>query len=206
MLFGNDTKVMNVTRGAAAGALFVLVTSANPTQATPGSIVVAAAYSRNAMLRTYTFQVDVAMVMRHFPWLHFHLRGDGRYSRPGKQYVVHFTEMPFFAKNFHDIDLSVIDPTLWPKRYRYRVTNLKGNDTIFDVEGAGLRGATVALNPHSGVDWADVTYSDGTHVHVIVSSSQVDGFLLPSALNASVDYAKMPLAAKAAFMDYELHD
>jgi hypothetical protein len=197
---------MKGMRDVAVGAVFVLATSAAGSQATTGSVVVASAYGRNATLQNYTFHMDVAMAMRHFPWLHFHLLGSGKYSRCRDQYVVHFTSMPFFAKNIHDIDLSVIDPTLWPKRYRYRVTRVQGTDTLFDVQGGGLRDATVALNPRSGVDWADVTYSDGTHIHVGVSSADVDGFLLPAALNASVTYTHIPLAARAAFTDYELHD
>jgi hypothetical protein len=193
-------------RGAAAGAFFLLTTTVAGSQVTPGSVVVAAAYGRNAALQNYTFHVDVAMSMRHFPWLHFHLTGDGQYNRCREHYTVHLIGMPFFAKKIHDIDLSVIDPTLWPKRYKYHVIGVRGDDTLFDVSGGGLHDTTVALNPRSGVDWADVTYSDGTHIHLGISSSDVNGYLLPETLDANVKYSNIPLTARATVTDYELND
>ena len=46
-----------------------------------GPNVVAMAGARNHGLREYTFHVNVAMAMKHFPWLHFHMDGEGDYQR-----------------------------------------------------------------------------------------------------------------------------
>ncbi|MEO6834607.1 MAG: hypothetical protein ABI231_01695 [Candidatus Tumulicola sp.] len=189
----------------AAGAL---VTSIAPTRATTPdrAPVIAAAYGRNDALMSYTFQMDIAMAMRHFPWLHFRMQGLGDYRR-GDRYVVHLTNAPPFASKVHDIDLSMIDPSMWPSHYRYEQIGIQDGDTLFALQGlqdASLKSATVALNPVSGAHWADATYSDGMHVHMIVSSNDVDGFLLPASLTAEVDYPHMPLSADASFTNYSI--
>ena len=190
---------------AVAGALLLPIANAAPTRAMDGATVIAAAYGRNDSLRNYTFQMDVAMVMRHFPWLHFHMKGDGIYER-GSRYEVHFSSMPWFAsKVSHNVDLSMIDPSMWPKHYRYYEIAEQGGDTVFALQALtdnSLKAATVALNSTSGAHWVDANYSDGTHIHMNVNSNDLSGFLLPETLTATVDYPHMPLSADADFTQY----
>lgn len=174
------------------------------TPPTAGSVLVATAGARNESLRSYTFHMDVAMAMSHFPWLHFHMEGIGQYDR-GKRYLVHFTKMPFFASKIHDIDLSMIDPSMWPKHYRYREIGQQDGDTVFTLEDANdrlLKAAAVALNPYTGAHWLDTTYVDGTHIHMILNSNELNGFLLPATMTVQVDYPHMPLHADADFNNY----
>jgi hypothetical protein len=175
-------------------------------RAASGSAIVAQACARTESLRNYTFHADVAMTMRHFPWLHFHISGIGTYDRDTGRYGIHFTKMPWFASKIHDIDLSMIDPNLWSGHYSYQAIEQRGRDTVFSLHALdddSIKVATVALDPASGdADWVDVTYSDGTHIHMNVGKSSVAGFELPANLTASVDYSKMPLSADASLTQY----
>jgi hypothetical protein len=191
----------------AAGALLALVSSGLPSPAADGSTIVAEICARNETLRHYTFTMNVAMVMRHFPWLHFSMGGVGRYDRKSGRYVVHFTSTPWFASKVHDIDLSMTDPSLWAKKYRYHVLGVEAGDTVYalqSLDGNQVKSAAVGVNPELGVQWTDVTYKDGTHVYLKIGSKDIDGYMLPSAANAKVDYGKMPLTAQANFSDYRI--
>lgn len=202
---------MNALYGAvaalAAGALLAPTAGGLPTPAvTPDSAVATPAPARSGAPASYTFQMDIVMTMRHFPWLHFKMEGQGDYRR-GHHYIVHLTHKPSFASKMHDIDLSMIDPSMWPNRYRAQPIGRQGDDTVFAlqaIEPGSLASATVALNPVSGAHWVDATYSDGMHVHMVLSSDDVDGFLLPVTLTADVDYPHMPLSADATFTNYSI--
>jgi hypothetical protein len=198
--------VSGAVLATAAGSLIALFASIAPTRATSdGAPIVAAASQRNDTIQSFTFHVNIAMAMRHFPWLHFRIEGLGDYVR-GDHYLVRFTNGPFVSK-MHQIDLSLIDPSMWPGRYRYAEIGQRDDDTLFALQALNdpsLKSATVALNPLSGAHWVDVTYTEGTHIHMVVNSNEVDGFLLPVALTADVDYPHMPLSANAAFTDYSI--
>jgi hypothetical protein len=156
----------------------------------------------------YTFKVDVAMAMRHFPWLHFHVQGVGVYET-GVSYIVHFTTLPWFVpKSRHDADLSMIDPLMWPKRYLFSQTGEQNGDTIFElhaIDDAGLRNATVAIGPGGLARHIEATYSDGTTIDTQVSNSNVDGFLLPVSMKADINEPHMALSASADFKDYDFN-
>ena len=199
---------MNLVLGAvSAVAAGALIASIAPTLATgTGMPAITAVYGRNDALQSYTFHMNIGMTMRHFPWLHFRMEGLGDYRR-GDHYVVHLTKMPWFATKFQKVDLSMIDPTMWPNRYRYEQAGQDKDDTIFALhalQDPSLASAAVALNPTLGARWVDATYTDGTHIHMNLSSNDVDGFLLPVTLTASVDYPTMPLSANANFTDYSI--
>lgn len=197
--------------GAVAAATATLISPGPSPAATvlPGDApVIAAAYARNDSLQSYTFHVDINMAMRTFPWLHFKMEGNGDYRR-GDRYVVHITKKPSFASKMHDIDLSLIDPSMWEDRYRHRQIGEKNGETVFALtplkKNSDLQSADVALNPVSGADWVDASYTDGMHVHMTISSGNVGGFLLPTALNADVHYPHMfPLSAAASFSSYSI--
>src|SRR5579862_396049 len=190
------------TQRAATAACFLLLLGA--TGSISGNAVVAAFDARNAALPNYTFHADVAMAMHHFPWLHFHMSGDGIYAK-GDKYSIHFTQMPFFASKIHDIDLSLIDPVLWPKNFLFTEAGMQGDDAIFDLQALHdptLVHAQVAITA-GGADWVDSTYTDGTHIHMAVTHAATNGFMLPSKIDASIDYPHMPLSAKADLNNYQ---
>ncbi|HKE36672.1 MAG TPA: hypothetical protein VKB39_04530 [Candidatus Baltobacteraceae bacterium] len=167
------------------------------------SAIIAAVDARNSTLPNFTFHADVGVKMHHFPWLRFHLSGDGTYEK-GNRYWVHFTQMPFFAKQVHDIDLSMLDPTLWPKNYTYTAVGIDGDDALFDLQALhdpNLEKARVALN-NQGADWVDATYKDGMHIHMAITPAQAGSYLLPGKMDVSIDYPHMPLSATADFSAY----
>ena len=92
----------------------------------------ALACNRNHSLTGYTFHMNVALAMHHFPWLHFHISGIGQNVR-GRRYIVRFTKMPFFARGFHTIDLSALDPSMWKSRYNVRLVARRGSMTMFSL-------------------------------------------------------------------------
>jgi hypothetical protein len=190
---------------SAACSLIALFVSIAPTRATSDGAPVIAAFQRNDAIQSFTFRVNIAMAMRHFPWLHFHMKGYGDYRR-GDHYLVHLESGPFASK-MHQIDLSMIDPSLWPGRYDYTELGQRDGDTLFSLQAIhdpSLKSATVSLNPLYGPHWVDVTYTQGTHIRMNLSSNNVDGFLLPVTLTADVDCPHMPLSADADFTDYSI--
>jgi hypothetical protein len=153
---------------------------------------------------TYTFHMGIAMAMRHFPWLHFRMEGTGDYAR-GDRYVVHLTQMPALFSKMHDIDLSMIDPAMWPGRYRSQPQ--AGQDGVVEYALAALkdpsmRSATVAVGPDGGARWVDAQYTDGMHLHMTLTNDSVNGYVLPVSLSADVDYPHMPMSADASFTNY----
>ena len=153
----------------------------------------------------YSFQLEVGMAMRHFPWLHFHLEGTGSYE-PGVSYVVRFTKVPWFIpQSRHQCDLSMLDPLMWPSRYLYNRIGQRDGDTLFSlhaIDDPGLREATVAVGPTGAVRWADATYSDGSRVHTELTSRSVNGYVLPATMAATIDEPYVALSANADFKDY----
>lgn len=154
----------------------------------------------------YTFHMDVHMAMRHFPWLRFHMAGTGSYE-PGQSYGVHFTSVPwFFPKQHNDIDLSMLDPTLWPRHFTFAETGQRDGQTLFDlhpINDASLSDARVAVGPRGRTRHVEMTYADGTQITLDVKVSDVDGFLLPQTLTADINKPHMPLSADADFKDYD---
>ena len=191
--------------GTAAAAVLLITLTGMTAPSDNGSSIIAAVDARNATLASFTFKADVAVAMHHFPWMHFRLSGEGRYRR-GDSYIVHFTKMPWFASHIHDVDLSMIDPTLWPKDYSYSVVGTEGVDTIFALQALHdptLTQARVALN-EAGADWVDATYTDGMHIHMAVTADTASGYLLPSKLDVAIDAPHMPLSAQADFSHYQI--
>jgi hypothetical protein len=194
---------MRIIRAATLVALSVLLTGA-VARDSDCTAIIAAVDARNSTLPNFTFHADVAVKMHHFPWLRFHLSGDGTYEK-GNRYWVHFTQMPFFAKQVHDIDLSMLDPTLWPKNYAYEAVGIDGDDAVFALQALhdpNLDKAQVGLN-NQGADWVDATYKDGMHIHMKLTPAQTGPYLLPSKMDVSIDYPHMPLSASADFSSYQ---
>ena len=156
---------------------------------------------------SYTFHLDVAMAMRHFPWLHFHMQGAGEYQ-PGESYAVHFTTTPWFLpQQRHDADLSMLDPAMWPKRYTYEeIAQLPDGEKLLllhAINDPTLKEATVTIGPYLKATAVDAVYNDGTHIQMNINRSNINGFWLPATLTAQIDEPHMALSANADFKDYD---
>ncbi len=195
---------MHVPKGAmVGGASVILLALASPAagRTAPANATIA----EGAPPPSYTFRLDVAMAMRHFPWLHFNLEGDGVYD-PGESYKVHFTKVPWFApRKQHDADLSMLDPLMWPRHYTYEETGEQNENRVYTlhaIDDPTLVNATVAIGPRGKARQVDASYNDGTHIEMHVTSSDVDGFFLPENLTADIDEPHLALSANADFKDY----
>jgi hypothetical protein len=155
---------------------------------------------------SYTFEMDVEMAMRHFPWLHFRMSGTGEYD-PGESYAVHFAKLPWFApRQQHDCDLSMLDPVMWPTRFSYQEIGEERGETLYSLHALDdptLKDATVTLGPYLHARQVDATYTDGTQIRMSVNSSSIDGFLLPATITAEIDEPHITLSANADFKDYD---
>jgi hypothetical protein len=149
--------------------------------------------------------MQVAMAMRHFPWLHFTMDGEGQYS-PSQSYVVHFDHVPwFFPKKHNDVDLSMLDPVMWPQRFAYVELGESDGLTTYELHSLNdpnLRDATVALGPRGAAKSVEVRYKDGTTIDMRVHCTNVEGFFLPAKLSADINEPHMALSANASFEDY----
>lgn len=197
---------MHVTKSAVAGGaslvLLALVPAGRASAAAPSTGL---PFDTEPDPPSYTFQLDVAMKMRSFPWLHFHIQGIGIYQ-PGQSYSVHFTKIPWFApRQQHDADLSMIDPLMWPKRYTYTQIGERDGNALFALHAlndASLINATVGIGPHGCARTLDATYNDGTHIQSAVTLNKVGPFLLPTTMNATIDESGMAFTADADFTNY----
>ncbi|MBV8246765.1 MAG: hypothetical protein JOZ38_12635 [Candidatus Eremiobacteraeota bacterium] len=193
----------SAARALALGVLLVWCSSV-ARGASDGSAVLASAYGRNAALASYTFRMQVAMTMHHFPWLRFHMQGTGRYQR-GVRYDVQFADVPFFAGNFHRVDLSTLAPAMWKNHYRVSVVGPSHGNTVFRLVPNGpdtLQEAFVTVGPTSGANLVQMHYTDGSNIVLRINSTDVTGYLVPVQAQATIDAGHNSLSADATFSDY----
>lgn len=192
-----------------AAAVLVTLLCATPAAACDGDASRAASFARNPPLPGFTFDVDVAMAMHYFPWLRFHMEGIGKYE-PGREYVVHFTKLPWFApRQAHDTDLAMLDPAMWPSRFLYQEAGQEDGNTLFDLralDDPSLKSATVELGPKWCARQIEALYNDGTQIKMNVTFQSVDGFMLPAGLTADIAEPHMALSASAQFKNYSFDD
>jgi hypothetical protein len=196
---------------AALGGALLVFASTSPAPATDGDSALAAARARNPSLTAYTFHMTVAMAMRHFPWLHFHIDGDGQYVR-GQDYVVHFSKMPFFAKGINKIDLSALDPSMWQKDYFVSVAARDAGTTTFALrprktdpnDKDPLVQAYVTLDANNATRDVVMHYTDGGDIHLSLTPGEAHGYRLPASGDAEINTAGQALSAHADFTDYEI--
>lgn len=153
----------------------------------------------------YTFDMDVAMRMHHFPWLRFSMQGSGEYT-PGQSYKVNFTRTPWFVpKQPNGTDLSMIDPLLWPQRYTFAQIGVHDGMTMYSLHALNdptLQGATVGIGQRFCARTVDANYTNGTHIHMKITPALVNGFLLPQTVSADIDEPHLSMSADAAFTNY----
>jgi hypothetical protein len=170
----------------------------------------AQASSRNPSLDAYSFHLDAAMAMKHFPWLHFHIAGEGQYVR-GERYVVTFTQLPFFARSVKQVDLSPLDPSMWSKQFIVTVAARSDGITTFllrkrerDVRDPNpLIEALVTLDAQHATRDVVLRYSTG-QIHLILTPAETQGYRLPAAFSADIDMPGEALTAQAKFSDYSI--
>jgi hypothetical protein len=191
-----------------AGLLICVGVSAS---ARPQHSAYALACNRNRSLAAYTFHMNVALAMHHFPWLHFHISGTGQNVR-GRRYVVRFTKMPFFARGLHTIDLSALDPSMWQSRYTVRLVTRRGSMTMFSLlpRGTGkerqnqLRVAYVTLDANYATRSVALYYLNGGSITLDLSPGSTSGYWLPATVVAQIDMPGEVLSAHATLTDYAI--
>ncbi len=194
---------------AAVSAVLIVVNAEAGAAIAPTSIF-AAACNRNAGLNAYTFQMTVAMAMRHFPWLHFHINGSGQYVR-GQLYDVNFEHMPFFATAFRTIDLSPLDPSMWQKQYAVRLVGQHQGSTTFSLrpktsdrrDANPLVQAIVTLDSRYATRTVAMQYAHGT-ITLTIHPSQTQGYRLPAGGDVNIDMPGEALTAHAMFTQYTI--
>jgi hypothetical protein len=171
----------------------------------------ALACNRNPSLTAYTFDMNVVVAMRHFPWLHFRLAGAGQNVR-GERYMVRFTKTPFFAKGFNKIDLSALDPRMWKKQYDVSLVDQKNSMTTFSLrpldEGQdqknSLKDALVTLDANYATRTVVLEYDDGGNITFNLTPANTNGYWLPVTGEAQIDMPGEVLTAHASFTDYAI--
>ncbi len=197
-------------RVAALAGVCLLLLGISPTGTLDGESSFALASDRNPSLSAYTFHMRVAMAMRHFPWLHFHIDGEGRYVR-GEDYVVHFNSMPFFVRGIRQIDLSPLDPSIWPKQYDIVATDAHDGMTTFTLrprkqdprDPNPLVEALVTLDSNYSTREVDLRYRSG-EIRMDITLAEIQGFRLPASGVVGVDMPGQSLSARASFTDYTI--
>ncbi|MGB6984399.1 MAG: hypothetical protein WBD74_00340 [Candidatus Aquilonibacter sp.] len=174
------------------------------------TIALVAGASSNPSPTAYTFHLDAAMAMRHFPWLHFHVAGTGEYHR-GQDYVVHLTQMPFFVRGHNEIDLSALDPSMWAKQFTVAHVTQHDGMTTFDLRERAsesqdqnpLIEALVTLDAQQSTRDVVMRYAHG-EIHLTLTLGDTQGYRLPATLTADIDMPGEALVAHANFSDYTI--
>jgi hypothetical protein len=170
----------------------------------------ARACARNPSLNAYSFHLDASMSMRHFPWLHFHVGGTGDYHR-GRDYEVHLTQLPFFARGNDQIDLSPLDPSMWAKQFTIGDVTQRDGMTTFTLrerkteseDQNPLVEALVTLDAQQSTRDVVMRYVHG-EIHLTLTLTETSGYRLPATLTADIDMPGEALVARGSFTDYRL--
>lgn len=163
---------------------------------------------RNPSLVQYTFNMNVAMRMRHFPWLRFSIAGTGQYVR-GRSHIVRFTSMPFFAKGFHKVDLSPVDPCMWPSSYVVRLAEKSDGMTTFLLrprqvdpkDKNPMVEAFVTLDQAYSTRKVVMYYTHG-NIQLALTPAAVGEYRLPTSADVSIDMPGQTLSAHADLTHY----
>ena len=175
--------------------------------ATPAELACA---RRNPSLVEYTFQMKVAMKMRHFPWLRFGIAGTGKYVR-GQAHIVRFTKLPLFAKGLHQIDLSSMDPCMWPKSYAVSLSEKSGGMTTFLLrplktnprDPNPMVDALVTLDSADSTREVIVHYSRGS-IALQLTPTAIGEYRLPASADVSINMPGQALSAHAELTNYAI--
>lgn len=201
--------VRNYWKTAASAAALLACIFSPSASARADQSPLALACNRNPSLTAYTFDVNVVLAMRHFPWLHFRLAGEGQNVR-GVHYMVHFTKMPFFARGMNEVDLSTLDPKIWENRYIVDLVDQKNSMTTFSLrprdqdqeQTNSLTNALVTLDANYATRTVVLQYANGGNITLNLTPENTYGYWLPAAGDAQIDMPGEVLTAHVSFSNY----
>jgi hypothetical protein len=122
---------------------------------------------------------------------------------------VRFTRMPAFAKGFHQIDLSPLDPCMWPSSYVARLDGTRGGMTTFllrprrvDPQDKNpMVEALVTLDAEDSTREVTLYYARGS-ITLTLRPAAVGEYRLPSTADVTINMPGQALSAHADLSDY----
>lgn len=171
-----------------------------------GARTIAEMSERSAGIKSYTFDLHVAIRVHTFPELRFHLDGTGEYQRPS-HCVIHFKHLPWFGKGFENVSLGPLDPSSWPRQYDITVVERSGDVTTLSMHDrvkSPLTEARAKLDARSGLRQLVWTYDYGGRIQLDVNPHDVSGFALPETEDADIVMPRFKVSAHADFKNYRL--
>jgi hypothetical protein len=161
--------------------------------------------ARMAPLHSYTFQIHVDFKLKTFPYLGFHLDGDGSFVKPDLL-SIHFRRVPWFGKGFENISLDPLQPQKWKETYDFTDVQRVGDRLhlqMKDRTAGHIKNvdAELDLDGLRRVQW---NYLNGGWIAVEVNPVRVEGFPLPKTESADIRLPGYHVEAHATFEDYKL--
>jgi hypothetical protein len=169
------------------------------------SELIANSAARMAPLHSYTFQIHVDFALKSFPYLKFHLDGDGSFVRPNLL-SIHFRKVPWFGKGFENVSLDPLEPQTWNKTYDFLDEEKIGDRLHLEMKdriGGHLKDIDAELDA-DGLRRVQWNYLNGGWIAVEVNPIHVDGFPLPQSENAEIKVPGYHVEARATFENYKL--
>lgn len=155
----------------------------------------------------YSFDMHADVTMHTFPWLKFHISGDGRHEANG-DLLLHLNGMPWFAKAYQDVNLaSVLEPTTWASQYTVASAQRRGSQVtlvLHDRHKTKLTDVRATVDDTAGVQELEWNYSYGGRIRLSVQSAVVAGYTLPAAMSVSAEMPQYAATARAAFTNYSV--
>jgi hypothetical protein len=193
----------SVFRGAAAVlAAFALLAAAPPDEA---ARIFAQTGDRTAGVRSYTFNVHVDFALKTFPYLAFHLDGEGKYERPDL-YSVTFKHVPWFVKGFNSIKMDAMEPVTWSKTYDVVDLQHDGSRALIEMKDktdGHVKGVHAEIDD-DGLRKVQWSYVNGGVISVEVNPTHVDGIPLPETESADIQVPGYHITAHATFEGYHV--
>ncbi|MGB8266887.1 MAG: hypothetical protein WCE44_11220 [Candidatus Velthaea sp.] len=190
-------------RGALAIAATVALLGSAPGD--EASELIANSAARMAPLHSYTFQIHVDFALKTFPYIRFHLDGDGSFVKPDLL-SIHFRHVPWFGKGFENISLDPLEPSTWKETYDFTGVQRIGDRLHLEMKDrttGHLKNVNAELD-EDGLRRVQWNYLNGGWIAVEVNPVHVDGFPLPKTENAEIKLPGYHVEAHATFEDYKL--
>ena len=192
-----------IYRGLAALlALLALLAEGPPDDATR---MFTQAGAKTSAVRSYTFALHVDAALKTFPYLHVHLDGTGRYTRPNL-YSIHFRNVPWFGKGFENIKMDPLEPVTWPQTYDVLSLQHQGERAIVEMKDrtdGHVKGVHAELDD-DGLRQVKWSYTNGGAIRVEVNPTHVDGYPVPQTEDADIQVPGYHVIAHADFDSYQL--
>jgi len=160
---------------------------------------------RTLGVRSYTFNVHVDFALRTFPYIAFHLDGEGKFVRPNL-YSVYFKHVPWFVKGFNSVKMDAMEPVTWPQTYDVVDLQHDGGRAIVDMKDktdGHVRGVHAELDD-DGLRKVTWSYVNGGVISVEVNPTHVSGIPLPETENADIQVPGYHITAHASFDGYHV--